>query len=107
MFKEHCPIAVLAFPVVFLLKEPDPAAKLYPPVLEELKFVVAPIEMFEETFPLPLLKNTPLIEPVTPNDPVICADPVNGKAGEDGAYEALSACVAYEAVEAKLELTAF
>ena len=76
-------------PVVLLRKAAFPAAKLLPPVAEELKFVVAPIEMFEETFPPPLLKNTPLmvpfepdveIEPVTPNDPVIKADPVNGNA---------------------------
>ena len=65
------------------------------PVLEELKFVVAPIEIFVGTFPPPVLISKLLIEPVTPNDPVICADPVNGNAG---AYEALSACVAYEAV---------
>ena len=65
------PIAVLLVPVVFLGKDPLPAAKLFAPVAEELKFVVAPIEMFVETFPPPLLKNTPLIEPVTPNDPEI------------------------------------
>jgi hypothetical protein len=68
---------VLFFKAVF------PAAKLFSPILEELKFVVLPIEMFVETFPPPLLKNTPLIvpfepdveiEPVTPNDPVISAD---------------------------------
>ena len=66
-----------------------PAAKLFVPVAEELKFVVEPLEMFEETFPPPLLKNKPLmvpfepdveIEPVTSNDPVIKADPVKGKA---------------------------
>ena len=42
-----------------------------------------------ETFPLPLLKNKPLmvpfeplveIEPVTPREPVISADPVKGNA---------------------------
>ena len=76
------------------------------PVAEELKFVVEPIEMFEETFPPPLLKNTPLIEPVTPNDPVIKAEPVNGNV-VSGAYEALKAFVAKDAVVAKLELTAF
>jgi len=57
------------------------------PVAEELKFVVAPIEMFVETFPPPLLKNKPLmvpfeplveIEPVTPREPVIIAFPVKG-----------------------------
>ena len=41
------------------------------PVFEELKCVVAPIEIFEETFPLPLLKNTPLIEPVVVKEPEI------------------------------------
>jgi hypothetical protein len=56
---------VLFFKAVF------PAAKLFSPILEELKFVVLPIEMFVSTFPPPLLKNTPLIEPVTPNDPFI------------------------------------
>ena len=83
------PIAVLLAPVVFLHNARFPAAKLFAPVAEELKFVVAPIEMFVETFPLPLLKNKPLmvpfeplveIEPVTPNDPVIKADPVKGNA---------------------------
>ena len=79
------PIATLLAPVVLNFKVPVPAAKLCVPVFEELKFVVAPIEMFEETFPLPVLKNKPLmvpfeplveIEPVTPKDPVISADPV-------------------------------
>jgi len=78
--KARYPIAVLLHPVVFLLKDPFPAEKLSVPVAEELKFVVAPIEMFEGTFPLPLLTNKPLIvpfeplveiEPVTPNDPVL------------------------------------
>jgi hypothetical protein len=70
------PIAVLKFPVVLLRKALFPAAKLFPPVAEELKFVVAPIEIFVETFPPPLLTNKPLIEPVTPKDPVIKAEPV-------------------------------
>ena len=89
---------MLFCPVVLAHKALSPIAVLFCPVAEELKFVVAPIEMFVETFPPPVLISKLLIEPVTPNDPVICADPVNGKAGEDGAYEALSACVAYEAV---------
>ena len=96
-----------------MLKDPLPAAKLFPPVAEELKFVVAPIEMFVETFPPPVLINKLLIvpfepdveiEPVTPNDPVIKAEPVYGNAGVEGAYEALTA---NEAVVAKLELIAF
>jgi hypothetical protein len=71
--------------------------------------------MFVETFPPPLLKNTPLIvpfepdveiEPVTPKDPVIKALPVYGNV-VSGAYEALTAFVANEAVVAKLELIAF
>jgi len=82
------PIAVLLDPDVLQHKDPLPAAKLCIPVLEELKFVVAPIEMFEGTFPPPKLTNKPLIvpfdplveiEPVTPKDPVICAFPVKGK----------------------------
>ena len=40
------------------------------------------------------------ILPVTPNDPVIKAEPVKGKAGEEGAYDALKAVNAYEAVKA-------
>ena len=113
--KARNPIAVLLFPVVFLDKALVPAAKLFVPVAEELKFVVAPIEMFEETFPPPLLKNTPLIvpfepdveiEPVTPKEPVIKALPVYGNV-VSGAYEALTAFVANEAVVAKLELIAF
>ena len=44
-----------------------------PPVAEELKFVVAPIEIFEETFPLPLLKNKPLMVPF---EPVVLIEPV-------------------------------
>jgi hypothetical protein len=68
-FKALRPIAVLDVPVVLLIKALFPAAKLFPPVAEELKFVVAPIEIFVETFPPPLLKNTPLIEPVTPKEP--------------------------------------
>ena len=88
-----------------MLKAPDPAAKLFVPVAEELKFVVAPIEMFEETFPLPLLKNTPLIvpfepdveiEPVTPKDPVIKALPVYGNVS--AAFNAKEAVKAFEAV---------
>jgi len=113
--KALAPIAVLLFPVVLTHKAKGPAEKLHPPVAEELKFVVAPIEIFVETFPLPLLKNKPLmvpfepdveIEPVTPNDPVIKALPVKGNV-VSGAYEALTAFVANEAVVAKLELIAF
>jgi len=112
--KASDPIAVLLVPVVLRCKALPPAAKFPTPVAEELKFVVEPIEMFEETFPLPLLTNKPLIvpfepdveiEPVTPNDPVISADPVYGNV-VSGAYEALKAFVANEAVVAKLELTA-
>ena len=103
--KALCPIAVLLAPVVFLDKALVPAAKLYPPVAEELKFVVAPIEIFVETFPPPLLINKLLIvpfepdveiEPVTPNDPVISADPVNGNVGI--AFIAKEAVKAFEAV---------
>ena len=104
--KERFPIAVLLDPVVLLSKDPLPAAKLFVPVAEELKFVDAPIEIFEGTFPPPVLTNKPLIvpfeplveiEPVTPKDPVIKALPVYGNV-VSGAYEALSACVAYDAV---------
>ena len=75
------------------------------PVVEELKFVVEPIEMFEETFPLPMLKNKPLIvpfepdveiDPVTPNDSVICADPVNGNGLPPPPFNAKEAVNAYE-----------
>ena len=113
--KDESPIAVLLVPVVFLGKDPLPAAKLFAPVAEELKFVVAPIEMFVETLPPPVLISKPLIvpfepdveiEPVTPREPVIIADPVNGNV-VSGAYEALKAFVANDAVVAKLELTAF
>ena len=50
------------------------------PVLEELKDVDAPIEMFVEIFPppVPIHKLLIEIEPVTPKDPVIWADPVKG-----------------------------
>ena len=87
--KAELPIAVLLDPDVLTHKAKFPAAKLFVPVAEELKFVVAPIEMFVETFPPPKLTNKPLmvpfepdveIEPVTPNDPVISADPVKGNA---------------------------
>ena len=107
---------MLDTPVVLVDKAVFPAAKLFVPVAEELKFVVAPIEIFVETFPPPLLTNKPLmvpfeplveIEPVTPREPVIKADPVKGNAGVEGAYEALKAFVANDAVVAKLELTAF
>jgi hypothetical protein len=60
---------VLLVPDVFLLKDPLPAAKLCVPVAEELKFVVAPIEMFEETLPPPVLISKLLIEPVTAKEP--------------------------------------
>jgi hypothetical protein len=107
---------VLLYPVVFLHKALFPAAKLFTPVAEELKFVVRPIEMFEETFPPPVLISKLLIvpfepdveiEPVTPNDPVISAEPVKGKGDTTlRACEALTAFVANEAVVAKLELIA-
>ena len=66
-----------------------------------------PIEMFEETFPLPLLINKPLIvpfepdveiEPVTPKDPVIKALPVYGKTGANEALKAYEALTTNEAV---------
>ena len=106
---------MLDVPVVLLSKALFPAAKLSVPVAEELKFVVKPIEIFEGMFPPPKLTNKPLmvpfeplveIEPVTPNDPVIKALPVKGNV-VSGAYEALTAFVANEAVVAKLELIAF
>jgi len=84
-FKALYPIAVLKDPIVLVYKTAHPIARLWVPVVEELKFVVAPIEMFEEMFPPPLLKNKPLIvpfepdveiEPVTPKEPVIRVDPV-------------------------------
>ena len=86
LLKARSPIAVLLVPVVFRLKL-DPAAKLLPPVAEELKFVVPPIEMFVETFPPPVPINKLLIvpfepdveiDPVTPRDPVIIAFPLKG-----------------------------
>jgi len=79
--------------------------------------------MFEGMFPLPLLKNKPLIvpfepdveiEPVTPKEPVIRVDPViwtvcwSGFTNE--AVEAKLELIAFctnEAVEAKLELKAY
>ena len=83
------PIAVLLFPVVFFCKELLPIAVLYPPAVEkgkELKAVVEPIDMFVGTFLLPVPISKLLIEPVTvnpdpdtTNEPVITADPENGK----------------------------
>jgi hypothetical protein len=40
-------------------------------------------------------------DPVTPNDPVIRAEPVYGNGGELGAKDALNAWVAYEDVPDK------
>ena len=105
---------MLKHPVVLFCKALFPAAKLCTPVLEELKFVVEPIEIFEGMFPLPVLISKLLmvpfepdveIEPVTPREPVIKAEPVYGNV-VSGAYEALTAFVAKDAVVAKLELTA-
>jgi len=48
-------------------------------VLVELIFVVEPIEIFEQMFPPPVPISKLLIEPVTPREPVISADPVKGK----------------------------
>ena len=115
VYKDPLPIAVLKDPNVLLRKAHWPIAVLLVPVAEELKFVVAPIEIFVETFPPPVLTNKPLmvpfepdveIEPVTPREPVIKAEPVYGNV-VSGAYEALKAFVAKDAVVAKLELTAF
>jgi hypothetical protein len=99
-YKAVSPIAVLDAPVVLAYKARYPIAVLFVPVAEELKFVVAPIEIFVETFPPPLLTNKSLIEPVTPKDPVIKALPVYGNV-VSGAYEALTAFVANEAVPCK------
>jgi hypothetical protein len=61
------PIAVLPIPVVLFFKALHPIAILWPtPIAEELKFVVAPIEMFEQMFPPPVPISKLLIEPVTP-----------------------------------------
>ena len=82
------PIAVLLFPVWFFCKELLPIAMLYPPVErgKELKAVVEPIDIFVGTFLLPVPISKLLIEPVTvnpdpdiTNEPVITADPENGK----------------------------
>ena len=76
----------MPIPDVLNFKASHPNAMLWVPVAEELKFVVAPIEIFEETFPPPVLISKLLIEPVTvnpdpdtTNEPVITADPENGK----------------------------
>jgi len=121
--KAEFPIAVLPVPVVLIDKAELPIAVFVPPVAEELKFVVEPIEMFEGTLFLPVLKNKPLIvpfepdveiEPVTPKEPVIRVDPViwtvcwSGFTNE--AVEAKLELIAFctnEAVEAKLELKAY
>ena len=71
--KARYPIAVLNVPVVLPDKALLPAAKLLPPVEEELKFVVEPIEMFEATFPPPVLINKLLIVPF---EPVVLIEPV-------------------------------
>jgi hypothetical protein len=98
--REYLPIEMLLTPVVFLLKALVLIAVLYPPVADPLKAVVEPIETLVETFPFPLPMNIPFMVPsepvvemlpVTPNEPVINADPVNGKGGVDGAKEALNA----------------
>ena len=117
--KARSPIAVLKDPDVFtckaalliaVLKDPDvlepkaraPAAKLFVPVFEELKFVVEPIEMFVETLPLPLLKNTPLIEPVTVKEPEMFTvfaqkSPfINGTPEPDAMYNLLHSSVNVE-----------
>ena len=61
----------MLLPVVRRDNEPDPIAILFAPVAELLNAVVAPIETFVETLPLPRPICKLLIEPVTPNDPVI------------------------------------
>ena len=71
---------MLFSPVVLQNKEPVPIATLLNPVDVALKAVVEPIEIFLATFPFPRPISNPLIEPVTTNDPVICAEPVNGNA---------------------------
>ena len=69
VYKDPLPIAVLKDPNVLLRKAHWPIAVLLVPVAEELKFVVAPIEMFVEMFPPPVLISKLLIEPVTPHEP--------------------------------------
>ena len=65
---------------MLFFKASHPIAILWPtPVLVGQKFVVEPIEMFEAMFPPPVLMHKLLIEPVTANDPVIKAEPENGK----------------------------
>ena len=129
--KALAPIAVLWVPVALTHKAKGPAEKLHPPVAEELKAVVEPIEIFVETFPPPVLISKLLIEPVTPNDPVIKADPVYGNVAPPPPLPVLTVMgnvvplslvnvivfedtdavtIAFgvkDAVEAKLELTAF
>ena len=80
------PIAVLWDPEVLPAKAVQPIAVLWVPILEALKAVVAPIDIFVKTFPLPVPISKLLIEPVTvnpdpdtTNEPVITADPENGK----------------------------
>ena len=103
--KALSPIAVLDAPVVLTSKAPDPIAVLFVPVAEELKFVVAPIEIFVETFPLPLLKNTPLIEPVVVKAPVMSTvfaakSPfINGVPEPDAIYNLLLSSVVEEGPE--------
>jgi len=100
--KARFPIAVLLDPDVLQHKDPLPAAKLCSPSLEELKFVVKPIEMFEGTFPPPKLTNKPLIEPVTPKEPEIFtvfaakSPPINGVPEPEAIYNLLLSLVAIE-----------
>ena len=95
--KASLPKATLSSPVVFELKALCPIAVLLYPVVFEVK-VFGPKAILFEILPAPKPKFNPLIEPVTPKDPVIWAEPVNGNGGVWGAYEADRA---YEALTAK------
>jgi hypothetical protein len=78
--------------------EPEPRAMLLIAAVFKLEenAVVNPIEILDTPFvPLPFPISKPLIDPVTPNEPVICAEPVNGNEAPPGAQEA---DVAHDAV---------
>ncbi len=65
------PIAALPYPDDKVLKAQPPIAMLFAPVAEPLKVVSVPIAILDATLPPPLPIRNPLIDPVTPNEPVI------------------------------------
>ena len=96
-------IPIVTGPLKFVdpVADKDPVNAVDPVTIKDPVSINVSVLRLNNAPALPDIVSEPVIvvEPITFNDPVILALPVYGNAAPPpGAYEALNACVAYEAV---------